>query len=461
MRAKAANIILITIDVLRYDHLGCYGYPRDTSPNIDGLAARGVKFLQAISNGGQTPESFPSILASALPPLKPPWGKTILRPNTMLAELLKGAGYKTAGFHSNPYLSRFYGYDRGFDTFDDRLRGPSVRGVRLWLRAKNPPDTRLGKIQRELGAKIRGILRHVTERPIVNASETTDKAIDWLKDNRGKFFLWLHYLDVHHPYLPAAKYLRLFHNQRVSRQEMFALSHKMSFKPDKLSSAEVEKIISLYDAEIRYVDEAIGVLLNKLKDYLANTFIILTADHGDEFGEHGRFGHQTVYDETLRVPLIIAGPGIKGGTSIKEQVSLIDLAPTIAEFAGIKSARSFQGKSLLPQIEGKKEAKVGTISTLVDPRGGQKNIAYRTPNYKYILTESLDESEIVLAEEVYELKNDPGETKNLHNEGGEEINRFELEAKRNIAGFKKLKAEEATTYEKQKIKAKLTKLSRL
>jgi len=453
-KVNGPNIILITIDALRYDHLGCYGYHRNTSPNIDALASRGVKFTQAISNGGQTPQSFPAILASALPSLSRPKGKAILGKDIMLAELLREADYHTAAFHSNPYLSKFYGYNRGFDVFDDKLSGFSLRGARLRLRAQNAPDTLVGRIRGRVGKIIRPTMMKITDRPIVTANETTNKATSWLKVNKGKFFIWLHYMDVHNPYLPASKYVRYFYEKTIGQKEMVALNRKMINKADKMSPFEIETIISLYDAEVRYVDEAVGMLLDKLENYQDNTLVIISADHGDEFGEHGKFGHHTLYEGILRVPLIIAGPDIKEGKVVKQQVSLIDLAPTIVELLGIKSPVTFHGKGLLPIIRGEKEIEIETISTYVDPFVERRSIACRTPGWKYICNEILD-SGLELGEEIYDLRKDPREINNMHGGINHEANAFELEAKRKIAKFKQSKIEEATGYEGKEISAKI------
>jgi len=459
-KTEAPNIILITIDALRYDHLGCYGYHRDTSPSIDALATRGVKFLQAISNGGKTPQAFPSILASAFPPFEQSWIRPLSPSNVMLAEVLKEAGYQTAAFHSNPFLSQFCGYNRGFDTFEDTLRDVSPRGIRLRLRQWFPLDTPVGRIRVKVGKMLGPVIHRVAGKAIVNASEMTAKATSWLEGNQGKFFLWLHYMDVHAPYLPASKYVRYFCDRPVSRREMHTLRYRMVSKPGQLSPSGVETLICLYDAEIRYADEAIGVLLRKLGNYASNTVIIVTADHGEEFGEHGKFSHQTVYEGTLRVPLIITGPGTKGGTLVEQQISLIDLAPTILDIAGLDSPRSFHGKSLLSLIEGKEGNEVGTISTITDPRVRELSIAYRVPGWKYIHIESLDGSGGV-REEVYDLVSDPGETRNLHGADTEEVRKFELEAKDRLTQFRQLKFKESTDYEKQRIRAKLSKLGKL
>ena len=454
MKSNTPNVVLITVDALRYDHLSCYGYYRNTTPNIDALAARGVKFLQAVSNGGQTPQAFPSILASALPPLQRPRGKKLLQGETLLAELFRKAGYSTCAIHSNPCLSRFYGYDRGFDTFDDRVSGLSLRGARLRLRAWHPPDTLIGKIRARIGKSIRPVMRRVAKKPIVTADETTGKAVAWLKSHHGKVFMWLHYMDVHNPYLPPARYASCFLNNRVGRQRMINLNRKMIDKPQELSKDEVDTIISLYDAEVRSVDEAVGKLLDELEDHVSNTFVILTADHGDEFGEHGRFSHNTVYDGILRVPLIITGPGINGGTIVKGQVSLIDLAPTIMELLGIKSPLTFHGKNLLPIIRDEKEIETETISTYVDPVVERRNIAYRTPGWKYICNETLDGGS-ECREEVYNLANDPREIRNLHGRNNEQADRFEIYARGKIARFRQSKIEEATGYQGKEIRAKI------
>lgn len=457
-----SNIILITIDSLRYDHLGCYGYYRDTSPNIDSLATKGAKFLAAISNGGQTPQAFPAILASALPPLEKAEARAILERNTTLAELLRNAGYRTAAFHSNPHVSRFYGYSRGFDVFDDGLQPFSPKEWRIRLRTwGKSPDSLAAKMVQKVSQILRPVLSRVPEHPIVSAEQITNKSISWLEKRNPNFFLWLHYMDVHYPYLPPAKQLTQFCARSVSRKQMRSLYTRMMKKPEQLSKADVEALIDLYDASIKYVDEVIGRLLDKLEKHLANTLVIVTADHGDEFGEHGTFAHQTLYDGLLHVPLLMAGPGIEGGTVVRQQVSLIDLAPTIAELVRIDSAQSMRGRSLLPMIEGEEEAVTGAISTFVSAILGHRNIAYRLPNWKYIGTESLDGTDTVLAEEVYDLTNDPGETRNLHGAGDEQANGFELEAKRRIAQFKRARLEEATGYEKQRIKAKLGNLGKL
>lgn len=465
-QAESPNIILITIDCLRADHLGCYGYQRNTSPNIDSLAAGGVRFLEAISSGGNTSAAFPSILASALPPLQESEIKALLRSSITLAEILKNTGYRTAAFHSNPYLLRFYGYDRGFDTFEDNMDEfvSGLGGIRRWLRAKLQLKSPIGRFAKFLSRSSKLLLNPVIfGTGTALAEDINNQVMSWLRACPGKFFLWVHYMDVHEPYIAPQQHIGRFHNRPIKQFELRTLFNKLHRKQAELSSAEVAMLIDLYDAEINYTDGCVGVLLDTLLSDLPNTVIIVTADHGDAFGEHGKFGHSALYEELIRIPLIIAGPVIEASTVIKEQVSLVDLAPTIAEIAGIEGVQRFHGHSLFPLMRGEAKAGEGTISVCTNINIGrfdQRIIAYRTPSWKYICTENVDTG-FVLGEEVYWLANDPNETKNLHGADNKEANSFEMEAKHKVARFKQLKAEEAISYEKQRVKARLSKLGKL
>jgi arylsulfatase A-like enzyme len=453
------NIILITVDSLRRDHLGCYGYSRNTTPRIDVLASKGIRFLEAISSGGQTPQAFPAILASALPPLEKVQSSVMLRQDLVLAELLKQAGYYTAAFHINPYLSCFYGYNRGFDFFDDGFSQSDPKG--WWLWARRLADTQAGLMGKMINRALPMIrpffLRVLLWHPLIDAEEINRRALSWVENCEGNFFLWLHYMDVHHPYMPSDSYLSQFSDQHISRRKKMALHDKMLKNPQQLSRFEIETIVNLYDASIRYVDESIGMLLDSIEEHLPNTLVVITADHGDEFREHGKFSHESVYDEILRVPLVMVGPGIKGGMVVRQQVGLIDLAPTIVEFAGIGRVPSFRGRSLLPLIEGSEANSEGLVSTYVHPEGWAM-VAYRVPDWKYMRTERLDGT--LLSEAIYDLNNDPSEASNLYGGNNEAANRFKLEAEQKIAQFKQIKVGQATAYEKQRIKAKLKKVSR-
>jgi len=458
-KLSGPNIILITIDSLRYNHLGCYGYHRNTSPNIDALAGRGVKFTQAISNGSQTPMAFPAILASALPVLVNS-ENNLMRQDDTLAEILKKYGYHTAAFTPSPDLTRFYGYNRGFDVFHDSFRQLSSKGLRIWARIRAKSKRSLDyRILARFSWLFRPLFLRVQTRSMISADEITNEAMSWLETNKDRFFLWLHYMDVHQPYMPEETYLKQFCDQPVSRHKMYSLWRRMIQKRAEISPAEREIIINLYDADIKYTDTVIGSLLDRLGNRLAGTIVVITADHGEELGEHGNFGHHSMYDGILRVPLIIAGPKIKSGISVNQQVSLIDLTPTIVDLIEGKIISNFHGRSLIPSIPGE-DNKVGIISTFLNPRVAQRSIAYRIPEWKYICTDRLDDR-CPIGEEVYSLVDDPGEMMNLHNQDNDEANRFELAARQKIAQFKQLKAEENTAYEKKRIRAKLNGLGKM
>lgn len=464
------NVILITVDCLRSDHLGCYGYHRNTSPNIDSLASKGALFLEAISNGGCTPDSFPSILASQLPPLSLDEYRRVMQRSPTLAGVLKEAGYETAAFHSNPFLAECFHYDNGFDVFEDSLgmfNNLQRRRVRLRLIRKSRG---INKVRNILGALLNLLLFSLGKQREVTAGKLTNRSVSWLDSCYGSFFLWSHYMDAHNPYLPPSKYVRQLLNRRISRYRMIRLHSKQmkTFKradirkAEWLSAAEIDDLADLYDANIRYVDDNIGRFLESLGSRLENSIIIVTADHGEAFGEHGSLGHTgTLYEELVHVPLIMAGPGIKAGSIIKEPVELMSLAPTVTDLLALGSIKGFRGRSLLPVMRGTKMTTKGTISTRQVPELNRRLISYRTPDWKYIYTESLEETNTLLSEEVYDLRNDPREEHNLHDSEAGEVNSFKSEAVDKILEFKKLKREEETAYEKERIKAKLKKISRL
>lgn len=491
MTKKPKNVILITIDCLRADHVSCYGYSRNTTPTLDELANKGILFKQAIVNGSPTPASFPVILASIYPPLHRDGLATVMKNNTSIAEILSNSGYQTAAFHSNPWLARIYGYAKGFNVFDDNLGSEPI----FWHRAKFNfvnlltmlPLGRLlpmltGLYDRYFRVRIEGRASRKTSADTLNR-----EAISSLKECSGKFFLWLHYMDVHFPCSPPDEYLNQFLSPPASVQE----KHRIACRPmtdvflDKMPSHDREVLISLYDASIRYVDAAIGQLLDELKklNLYDDTVIIITADHGEEFGEHGRFTHQALYNTVIHVPLVIANSGAGEGMVIERQVSLIDLAPTILDLVGIERADNFQGSSLLPVIEGRNPTSPAVMTIAPDfstnpwtpPRriSGESDmsiapdfshsrlspsriISCRSEEWKYIYTEKYDGT--VMKQELYDLKNDPGETNNLQPSQKEKAKEFALK----VLQFKQKLEEEdlrkIMSSEKKRIKGRINKI---
>jgi arylsulfatase A-like enzyme len=410
------NLILITVDCLRADHLGCLGYPERTTPNLDYLASTGILFSQAISVGSWTATSFIAILTSTYP-LMYGGQLRITDSRTTVAQVLKEHGYHTAAFHSNPWLSSYFGYHRGFDTFDSSM---SKIGSESLLRKPKELVKRIIGTKGKLYHFISQLYDFMSIHPV--GSDLNRKAVRWLRDNPSNFFLWLHYMDVHEPYYhPSFKKFSPFERYHLSK-----LTYRAIRNPGSLSPEEVNKLIHLYDAKISYVDKIIGSLLRTLKpnNMLDNTFVVITADHGQQLMEHGYCSHGGfhLYDELVHVPLIIIGPGLPSQV-ISQQVSLLDLAPTILDMLEIEKPRAFLGNSLLPLITGNKvqpgdiQAISETDSTVdaAHPRSWdarlqldthQRVISLRTGKWKYIYNERGQD-------ELYHLEDDPKETQNM------------------------------------------------
>ncbi|MCL0057494.1 sulfatase-like hydrolase/transferase [Dehalococcoidales bacterium] len=409
------NVILITIDALRVDHLNCYGYQGiTTSLQIDKLASKGIMFLQAISNGGGTPEAFPSILASISPPRDHTHYKRIVKGKLTIAEFLKEKGYKTAAVHSNPYLSSFFHYDKGFDVFDEgtgiRVSLQRSQLNRFWSKPINSLLKMWGKFVN---------LPMPASPPIVRAKQTTGKAISWLKQSKGPFFLWLHYMDTHHPYTPPSKYVKTVSHIAINQWERLNLLYKTSRSPERISEDEQLKLKALYNACIKYIDDAIGILLQEVS--LDETLVIITADHGECLGEHGRYGHGLLYEEVIRVPLIIAGGSIKESIKFERMVSLMDIAPTILDILRLKKVDSFEGESLLSLINSGRGRPFVISSALNYPKN-ISSFSYRTEKWKYILT---FERNRIIGRELYDLENDPQEKVNLYEKEAHKATQFE------------------------------------
>jgi len=404
------NVILITIDCLRSDHVSCLGYHKRTTRNLDNLAKEGVLFSQAISTGTNTLISFPGILASSYPQYRAKDRKWLPKDKPLISEILKKGGYKTAAFHSAPFLSRYFSYDRGFDVFYDSF---------VFKHSKIGGKIMGSKYEMYKGAVLKAKLLFSTfMSPYIPYEECriiNKRAIQWLQNNAqsGEFFLWLHYMDTHFPYSILKKYS----SWHLSKSSVNKIMRKMVLNKENITDSELKLIIEMYDSAIRYVDAEIGLFMEKLKemDLYDSSLIVVTADHGDEFREHGSIGHGSIaharpqkpYDELIHVPLIIRCPGLGKGLIIEQVVSLLDIAPTILDSIGFQRENEFLGESLLTVIR-KRRKTSGVISESYIFRAQKEIISYRTSEWKLIVDKNTNEYEL------YNLKEDPGETKNLY-----------------------------------------------
>lgn len=451
------NVMLITIDCLRADHMSCLGYVRKTTPNLDNFAKNGVLFTQAIANGSSTPASFPSILTSSYPLMYPDY-PYISKFRTTIAEVLKENAYKTAGFHSNPYLSKHYDYNRGFEVFEDFLSS-QIDEKRISKGIKNiiRKNEILYAFAKKLYKPLLNVERLITpiSLPYQKASVINQKAISWLERNTSRFFIWLHYMDTHHPFVPPKQFCNS-NIYTINRAEYILRKN-----PPRVTQTDLQNIINHYDGSIMYVDQALGDLFQELKrlDIFDNTFIIITADHGEEFKEHGGFSHiAKLYDELIHVPLVLRAPTLPANIKIDEPISLLDLAPTILDYLDLPDCRNFKGESLLPLIIEEENAwNEGVISETLTKDGkvtlsieeGHRLISYRTKSWKYILNEETNKKEL------YNLKNNPQETKNLYDQEKEIAKKFEKKIAEHIRMEERMQKKAMEMERIKKIKNKI------
>ena len=392
--AGQPNVLLVSIDSLRSDHVHAYGYGRETTPTIDGLAHDGALFRTAVSPTSWTLPAHLTLLTS-LPPEEHGVvsdGMRMRENALFLSEVLWDAGYTTAGFVSGPYLNAAYGFAQGWDHYDDYTVA-RVSHLAAWKGVTSPPL--LGMVSEWLHG--------------------------WDAQGRGRpFFIFLHMWDVHYDYTPPPPYDSMFdpdYRGTVTGED-FELGTQVHAGMDP---RDLEHVVALYDGEIRYTDLYLGKVLDQLRalGVLDNTIVVVTADHGDEFFEHGRKGHKkALYDESILVPLVIRFPQkVPAGRVVDPQVRLMDVAPTIISLAGLHKpaefgSRAAQGAAaphdLTPWMIG--EGALPPLMAFSDLAGEAEVplAAVRSPDFKLI-----QEVEGHRHEELYDLTKDPGEHQNL------------------------------------------------
>jgi arylsulfatase len=389
----APPVILLSIDALRADHLGYQGYRRNTSPFLDSLADQAWNFMTAISASSHTREAVPALLSGKYPDVFAANGYRYV-PKT-IADHLSESGYQTGGFHSNPYVSRAYGFDSGFDTFDDDLVLGRNRIVALAQRALDKFVLNKGDYH-------------------VRAEELNERSLSWLEtvDDDRPFFLWNHYMDPHGPYNPPADYV--YADRKLSNEEAQRFYQRAIDRPDEITEGERQLLIDSYDGEIRYLDEQLRVLFDVLNDrgLLEESLIFVTADHGDAFGEHGYYTHpRHLHEELLHVPLLVSLPGGSGGETVTTPVSTLDIVPTVLEYTGVSDTELPRGPLLEADDElAHNNGVVFASATGENEHEGIRCFAARGERWKGVLEREMESKEII-TEGVYDLADDPGETK--------------------------------------------------
>lgn len=364
------NVLLISIDTLRQDHVGVYGYPRNTTPNVDAFAADTIRFDSAIAQAPSTLPSHASIFTSMIPEHHRAFHATEqpLPPEALtMAEILWQAGFRTGAYTAGAQMSEKYGLDQGFDIYES-FKGDMTHESRF----------------SDIVERGKGFLERYGDE---------------------RFFLLLHTYEVHTPYTPDPRYLHEFDPDYAGPLgDSIDLSYlrRVFENPTRLRMSEADRrhVIAAYDGEIRSMDNAFGDLIAYLKDkrLYDNTLIVFTSDHGEEFGERGRVGWHswTLYDELVRVPLLIKMPGAQyAGYVVKEVVRGIDLLPTLTDVLGIDVDSSFEGTSVMDRVLGS----AGSVVFAVSQRDLQGDIPTSIRTSRWKLYDGA----------LYDLATDPGE----------------------------------------------------
>jgi arylsulfatase A-like enzyme len=359
---RDANLLLITLDTTRPDHLSCYFDSKDPgavyryarTPHLDALAKRGVRFLQATAQVPLTLPSHASIMTGEYPTrhgVRDNSGFSLSPSQPTISSRAQAHGYTTAAFVGCRVLARQFGLANGFTTYDDEMGGENERTLDL----RAAPERRAGVV--------------------------TDRALAWLKANGQKrFFLWVHYYDPHAPYDPPELYKHLYADD-------------------------------FYSGEIAYMDQEVGRLLHGVREMRleSRTLVTVLGDHGESLGEHGEVTHGVfLYESTLHIPMLMAGPDVPAGKIIDAQVRSIDVMPTLLEFLHIAPGKEAQGTSLWPLIS--RDIRVRSnysYGETILPRthlGWSELRSMRTDTWKLILAPR---------PELYNLEHDPAETENL------------------------------------------------
>lgn len=344
------NVVLVTIDTLRADHLGCYGHTRIKTPHLDKLAEKGTLFENAVAQVPITPPSHASMFTGTYPgvhQVRNVAGFSLDSSRPTLAKMLQERGWQTAAFVGAAVLAKATGLNQGFQTYDDKMDDP------------------------DLGS----------ESPQLRAGRVIDRALEWLdkQSQQSPFFLWVHVYDPHAPYEAPPP----FKNQYAKEP---------------------------YDGEIAYVDGELGRLFNAVETKFPSdkTFLAVLSDHGEGLSEHGEPTHGVfLYDTTLRIPWIMAGPGIPPGKRVKDQARTIDLLPTLVSLLGGEMPSECQGTSLLPALSGQKVNTDYSYAESLMPKidmGWAELRAMRTANWKYVRAPR---------PELYDLAKDPQELVNV------------------------------------------------
>jgi arylsulfatase A-like enzyme len=417
------NILFLTIDALRADMLGCYGHPNSVTPNLDKLAETGTRFDQAITVGSWTQGAFPGIFTSTYASMYGGCLRRLAPERPSPIEALARAGYTTAGFSTNPHVSRSTDYDRGFDIFVDLVpdeQDPPLRNMRGGQRLLRSPLTHY------LLAPLGKIIRPA--RVYSSAQDVVDVLSNWLNDVAHPFFAWAHFMDAHWPYHIEE---RLTQPQEIAQawQDLETMHRRANFKRDKLvTPSQRDRFVELYLRSLQFLDAQIGCLLDRIEasKHGANTIVVVVSDHGEEFLDHGRLGHweSNLHDEIIRVPFIVHLPEQPRGHVVGHQVSTIDIMPTFFDLCGIPAEQGMLGRSLVPLLDSVAANVENDLAITEMWRDTYKDglwhrISLRSERFKLIWDNRRPDRP-----ELYDLRADPDEIQNVSMKFPDEVRGF-------------------------------------
>ncbi len=393
--SQKPNVILMMGDSLRADHVGCYGLTTGPSrtPHFDNLAARSVLFLNAFSAGPYTAFAMPALFTGRYPcRLKmmeetlPFWrlhGATVEGTRT-IAEVLQAEGYHTAAFHCNALLSRYFGFQKGFDVFyDDLLLGsPS-----------------LPKQLRRMAVHGYRLLRSA---PHLSAKGLNEKVLAWLDHAQEPFFLLLQYMDTHGPYLQRKVLKYISPGERAWRV--------CNSEPERVTSRQHVRLVQNYRSQVSYLDSQWGQLWQELeaRGLFDRSFLIVSADHGEEFRDHGGYSHHCkLYDEMIHVPMLIHSRQAPP-RRVSDLIESFRLGPTILELAGIDPSElgGLDATSFLPLLRGEEYSPKHFTYSEAGPTP-HDHVCVRTKEWKLIWKQA------GAIKELYQLRPDPREQVNV------------------------------------------------
>ena len=391
------NIVLISVDTLRADHLGCYGYQRNTSPHIDQLAAEGALFESTISSTSWTLPAHCALFTGLADTVHGCLDikQRLAESHSTLAERLKGAGYTTIAFFSGATMHPIFGLAQGFDEYQD-CTSYADQSTDLVADGQVPWDE-----------SVRAAARADITNPRLHRAVQR-----WLQEKQSRpFFMFIHMWDVHADYIPPQPYDRMFDPDYDGPITGRDVRHNPAINA-KMPARDIDHLVALYDGEIAWTDAHVGKILADL-DALGlrdSTIVVLLSDHGEEFFEHGGKGHrQTLFDEVIHVPLIIRYPArIPAGRRYPQQARMIDILPTILALANQPPPTDVMGQSLTPLFTGgtlpQDTLAVSELFTL-----GRAYRSFRRPDRKAILHEPTGGTVI------FNLQADPAEKNPLPN----------------------------------------------